>query len=101
MAAVSISCDARPKLSFRARVQTDKVSGKPVLLYPEGALILNNTGHAIVELCNGALTVNEMLSRLAERFHAPIDSIGPEVLRYLEKLRARNLIELAQPSVAS
>ena len=33
--------DIRPKLSSRARLQTDKVTGKPVLLYPEGVLMLN------------------------------------------------------------
>ena len=35
----------RPRLSSRARVQMDKITGKPVMLYPEGALILNPTGH--------------------------------------------------------
>ena len=45
MAAIPMT--ACPKI-FRARVQTDPVSGKPVLLYPEGVLMLTPTGHAIV-----------------------------------------------------
>src|SRR5438477_525982 len=94
MAAESISADARPKLSFRARVQSDKLTGKPVLLYPEGALILNPTGLAIVTLCTGDSTVEEIIKTLAARFEAPVERIAPEVTSYLDRLIARNLIEL-------
>jgi pyrroloquinoline quinone biosynthesis protein D len=101
MAVESISSGARPKLSFRARVQTDKLTGKPALLYPEGVLILNPTGHAIVLLCTGDATVEEIIQRLATRFQAPPERIAPEVIRYLERLRARNLVELGLPPIAS
>lgn len=94
MAAESIASDARPKLSFRARIQNDKVTGKPVLLYPEGALILNPTGHAILLLCSGDMTVDQIISTLAARFQAPAERIASEVNTYLERLVARNLIEL-------
>ena len=85
---------ARPKLSFRARLQTDKVTGKPVLLFPEGALMLNPTGHAIVSLCDGRKTVQEIVSNLAERYKAPAQEISSQVADYLNKLRARNLLDL-------
>jgi len=51
MACESIPSTARPKISARARLQTDKITGKPVLLYPEGALMLNATAHAVTLLC--------------------------------------------------
>jgi len=85
---------ARPKLSSRGRLQTDRVTGKPVLLYPEGALLLNPTGHAIVLLCTGEASFEEIVARLAARYQVPAQQISPEVTAYLNQLRARNLLEL-------
>ena len=83
----------RPKLSSRARLQTDKVTGKPILLYPEGALMLNPTGHAIVSLCTGTATFQEIVTNLAARYKIPPDEITPQVADYLNRLRERNLLE--------
>lgn len=83
----------RPKLSSRARLQTDKVTGKPVLLYPEGVLMLNPTGHAIVALCNGESTFQEMVIELAARYKISAEEISPQVADYLNRLREKNLLE--------
>jgi len=90
----SIPANARPKISSRARVQTDKVTGKPVLLYPEGALMLNPTGHAIVLLCTGETTIQEIVANLAARYKMSAEEISPEVTEYLSRLRERNLLEI-------
>jgi len=94
MAPQTIPADARPKISARARVQTDKVTGKPVLLYPEGLLKLNHTGHAIVLLCNGEATLADIVVHLAERYQVPAPEICSQVTDYLNRLRALNLLEL-------
>jgi pyrroloquinoline quinone biosynthesis protein D len=86
------SSEMRPKLSSRARVQTDKVTGKPVLLYPEGVLMLNPTGHAIVLLCTGENTFQEIVAKLAERYKISAEQISPQVADYLNRLRERNLL---------
>lgn len=88
------SADMRPKLSARARLQTDKVTGKPVLLYPEGVLMLNPTGHAIVALCTGEMTFQEMVSQLAARYKISAEQISPQIADYLNRLRERNLLEI-------
>jgi pyrroloquinoline quinone biosynthesis protein D len=87
------SSDMRPKLSPRARVQTDKVTGKPIVLYPEGVLMLNPTGHAIVSLCTGDATFQEIVEKLATRYKIPAEQISPQVAEYLNRLRERNLLE--------
>lgn len=78
----------------RARLQIDKVTGKPALLYPEGVLMLNPTGHAIVSLCGGELTLAEIVASLAERYKVATGQISGEVEEYLNRLRRLNLIEL-------
>src|SRR5258708_29995976 len=84
----------RPRLSSRARVQMDKITGKPVLLYPEGLLMLNPTGHAIVSLCTGEATLDEIVAKLGERYRVAPEKISVEVLDYLNRLRERNLLEI-------
>ena len=94
MAPESIAPTARPKLSARARLQTDKLSGKPVLLYPEGVLMLNPTAHAIVSLCTGGATLEAIVSNLADRYHSSAPEISLQVTGFLKRLRAKNLLEL-------
>ena len=90
----SIDPRARFRLSSKARVQTDKITGKPALLYPEGVLLLNPTGAAIIELCDGQHTFAEMVTQLAERYCAPAGKLLPDVTEYLGRLRERGLVEL-------
>lgn len=86
--------DIRPKLSSRARLQTDKVTGKPIILYPEGVLMLNPTGHAIVALCTGKMTFQEIVADLAARYKKTAEEISPQVAEYLRRLQEKNLLEM-------
>ena len=90
----SIDPRTRFRLSSKSRVRTDKITGKPALLYPEGVLLLNPTGAAIVELCDGQHTFAEMVTQLAERYSAPYDKLLPDVTEYLGRLRERGVVEL-------
>jgi pyrroloquinoline quinone biosynthesis protein D len=88
--------DTRPKLSPRARLQTDKVTGKPIVLYPEGVLMLNPTGEAIVSLCTGETTFQDIVANLSARYKVSEQEIAPQVAEYLNRLRERNLLELQE-----
>ena len=96
-----IQSTERPQLAARARLQTDKVTGKPILLYPEGVLVLNPTGRAIVELCAGQMSLQEIVQQLARRYAVAPEQIEPEVRKYLDRLRERNLLSILPPSDAS
>jgi coenzyme PQQ biosynthesis protein PqqD len=79
-------------------VQTDKPTGKPVLLYPEGALFLNSTGESVVKLCTGQATFGQIVIELAGRFRVSEEKVAPEVAEFLNRLRARNLLEVLPES---
>jgi pyrroloquinoline quinone biosynthesis protein D len=81
--------DSVPKLWRLARLDYDKVRQRHVLLYPEGAVLLNETGAAILELCNGARTVSEIVSILTERYHADVSA---DVTEYLGHMAERELV---------
>src|SRR5215471_9922421 len=89
---------ARPRISARARVQTDKLSGKPVLLFPEGALLLNPTGHAILQLCDGNAAIADIVETLSSRYKMPSTEVSNQVNEFLLRLRQRNLVEITDSS---
>lgn len=86
----------RPRLVAKARVQTDKVSGEPVLLYPEGVVLLNATGVAIITLCDGMHSFPEILARLAADYNVPVSTLEADVGDYLFKLYQQSLVELRE-----
>jgi pyrroloquinoline quinone biosynthesis protein D len=83
---------ARPRLASKARLVKDRVSGQPLLLYPEGVLWLNATAAAIVGLCDGHRTLTEIVAELAERYTLSAEVLAAEVGEFLERLRRRGLL---------
>jgi pyrroloquinoline quinone biosynthesis protein D len=81
--------DSVPSLWRLARLDYDPVRQRPVLLYPEGTVLLNDTGAAILELCNGSRTVTQIVSILTERYQA---DVSQDVREYLEQMAQRELI---------
>lgn len=83
--------DSVPKLWRLARLEYDQVRQRPVLLYPEGTVLLNDTGAAILELCTGGRTVAEIVAILTERYQADVSG---DVGDYLEQMAQRELIRV-------
>jgi pyrroloquinoline quinone biosynthesis protein D len=84
---------ARVRLSPKTRLRHDAQSGKTMLVFPESILVLNATGGAIAELCDGR-TVAELVSALAEKFQAPPEQVLADVASYLTRLSERGLLVL-------
>jgi pyrroloquinoline quinone biosynthesis protein D len=83
----------RPRLVAKARMQIDKVSGEPVLLYPEGLLLLNTTGAAIIPLCDGKHTFLEIVMELAAHYNVSPEVLRSDVSEYLVRLHKRALMD--------
>jgi pyrroloquinoline quinone biosynthesis protein D len=86
---MTLSIDAVPRLWRLARLNYDPVRQRHVLLYPEGAVLLNDTGAAILELCNGTHTVGDIVTILTERYQADISA---DVTEYLDRMADRELV---------
>jgi len=88
----SLDLSLRPSLASHVRLKTDAVSGDPVLLFPEGLLVLNATAHEIVRRCDGKKTIAEIIRELADEFDASEDVLHNDILENLEQLRHQNLL---------
>ena len=82
----------RPRLAAHVRLGYDQARQRPVLLTPETVTVLNGTGAAILELCDGERTVAEILAELRGRYgQVPPD----EVWLFLRGLLTRGSVEVS------
>lgn len=86
---VTLTLASRPALWRLARLDYDAVRKRPVLLYPEGAVLLNETGAAILELVDGARTIADIVALLGQRYGTDVTA---DVTEYLSDLARRELI---------
>ena len=78
-----------PKIWRLARLNFDAVRQQHVLLYPEGTVLLNATGAAILELCDGHRSIEAIARILGERYNCDVID---DVTDYLSQLAERELI---------
>ncbi len=83
------------RLPRGVRVHQDRVRGVPVLLGPERALMLDQTGNAILSELGDGLHLSVLIGRLAERYNAPFDEIAGDVREFLEELQLQRLVDYA------
>ncbi len=82
----------KPVLWRLARVDFDPVRNRKVLLYPEGAMLLNDTGAEILSLCDGQRTVEDIARALGAKYGADVTA---DVQTYLTALADRELVRYA------
>ena len=84
-----LTASSIPTLWRLARLDFDSVRQQHVLLYPEGAVLLNETGAAILELCDGRRSLAAIARILGERYNCDVLA---DVTEYLSQLAERELI---------
>jgi coenzyme PQQ biosynthesis protein PqqD len=92
--ATSASTAWRPRLSPKARLRWDEVEKRFMLVFPEAALMLNETAPEILKLCDGEHTIEGIVDDLAGRF-VGIDreAIKEDVTGFLTRMKKRGLVE--------
>ena len=88
---MTLTATSVPVLWRLARLDFDPVRQQRVLLYPEGVVLLNDTGGAILDLCDGGRSVGDIATILHERYHCDVTS---DVIVYLSGLVERELVRV-------
>jgi pyrroloquinoline quinone biosynthesis protein D len=87
----------RPRVVRHARYRFDELRGQHQLVFPEGILVLNDTGAAIVRLCDGR-SLDELLAALTQEY---VDCPpGEEVCKFLQRLALKGLLHDGDSSTA-
>ena len=88
---MALSGASVPTLWRLARLEFDPVRQQRVLLYPEGVVLLNETGSVILDLCDGRRSIAEIAAILEDRYHHDVTA---DVIEYLSGLHERELIRV-------
>jgi pyrroloquinoline quinone biosynthesis protein D len=80
----------RPRLVTGARLRYDDVREEHLLLVPEGAVRLNPTAAAVLELCDGERSLEEIVGVLSARYDDA--EIGDDVRGLLDAMGQRGLV---------
>jgi pyrroloquinoline quinone biosynthesis protein D len=92
---VGPAADSRPVLPRGVRIHRDAVRGRWVLLAPERALRLDDTGLAVLREVDGRRSLDEIAAALADRYGAPKDQVLGDATRFVAALWARRMLDLA------
>ncbi|HYQ62101.1 pyrroloquinoline quinone biosynthesis peptide chaperone PqqD [Actinophytocola sp.] len=80
----------KPKLRKGVRLTFDRTRDTHVLLYPEGVLVPNATAAAVLSLCDGESTVDEIAAALGDRYRGVR---AQDVTDVLARLESRRVVE--------
>ena len=85
--------ETRPHLPAYLKLRHDAGRGRWVLLAPERILTPDEIAVAVLKLCDGQRTVEEISETLAKEYSAPADVIRKDVLELLQGLADKGYIK--------
>ena len=88
---MTLTATSVPALWRLARLEFDPVRQQRVLLYPEGVVLLNDTGGIILDLCDGHRSIADVAAILQERYRRDVTA---DVIEYLSQLLERELVRV-------
>ena len=80
----------RPRLVTGARLRYDEVREEHVLLIPEGAVRLNATAAAVLELCDGERSLDDIVGMLSARYEGA--DVRDDVLELVDAMAQKGLV---------
>jgi pyrroloquinoline quinone biosynthesis protein D len=85
--------ETRPFLPAYLKLRHDAGRDRWILLAPERVLTPDQTAVAVLKLCDGKRTVEEIVEALAKDYSAPADVIRADVLDLLQGLADKGYIK--------
>jgi len=82
----------RPQLPSYLKLRHDAGRNRWVLLAPERVLTPDNTAVAVLKLCDGKRTVEDIAEALAAEYSAPVEVIKADIQELLQGLADKGYI---------
>jgi pyrroloquinoline quinone biosynthesis protein D len=93
---ISVSEASRPVLPRHARLKFDETRQRWVILAPERVLAPDEIAVEILQLCDGARSVAQMIDQLAAKYTAERAAIGVDVIAMLQDLADKGFLTEAR-----
>ena len=85
--------ESKPQMPPYLKLRHDAGRSRWVLLAPERILTPDQTAVAVLQLCDGKRTVEEIAAKLAKGYSAPVDVIANDVVDLLQDLADKGYIK--------
>jgi pyrroloquinoline quinone biosynthesis protein D len=93
---ISVSETSRPVLPRHAKLRFDETRQRWVILAPERVLAPDEIAVEILQLCDGARSVTQMIDELAAKYTADRAAIGADVIAMLQDLADKGFLTEAR-----
>src|SRR5258708_40336158 len=93
---ISVSEASRPLLPRHAKLKFDEIRQRWVILAPERVLAPDEIAVEILQLCDGARSVAQMIDQLAVKYTSDRDAIGTDVIAMLQDLADKGFLTEAR-----
>jgi pyrroloquinoline quinone biosynthesis protein D len=93
---ITVSRTSRPRLPRHAKLKFDETRQRWVILAPERVLAPDEIAVEVLQLCDGARSVEQMIDQLAEKYAADRDAIGTDVIAMLQDLADKGFLTEAR-----
>ena len=88
-----VGLQTQPLMPPYLKLRHDAGRGRWILLAPERILTPDQTAVAVLKLCDGQRTVEDIAATLAQEYAAPVDVIQKDVLELLQGLADKGYIK--------
>ena len=88
-----VTQETRPFLPAYLKLRHDAGRGRWILLAPERVLTPDETAVAVLKLCDGQRTVEDIVQALAKEYSASADVIRADVIELLQGLADKGYIK--------
>ena len=93
---IKVTEASRPVLPRHARMKFDETRQRWVILAPERVLAPDEIAVEILQLCDGARSVEQMIDQLAAKYTADREAIGADVIAMLQDLADKGFLTEAR-----
>jgi len=93
---ISVSEASRPVLPRHARLKFDETRQVWVILAPERVLAPDEIAVEVLQLCDGARSVADMIDQLAAKYAAERSAISTDVIAMLQDLADKGFLTEAR-----
>ena len=93
---ITVSETSRPKLPRHTRLKFDETRQVWVILAPERVLAPDEIAVEVLQLCDGAHSVAEMVDQLSVKYAAPREAIATDVIGMLQDLADKGFLTEAR-----
>jgi len=93
---ITVSEESRPILARHAKLKFDETRQVWVILAPERVLAPDEIAVEVLKLCDGVVSVGQIVDQLAAKYAAPREAISTDVVAMLQDLADKGFLTEAR-----